>query len=166
MPTKHFKIGVASDIRKRLIGLQIGNPRKLQIIYQCEYPIEAMAREAEKMLHQHFAYYRLEGEWFAFTNYVQYCIDLFNQKGIFDTILDEEFRIKKISNDSLNLSLLTAPEKYHKTLKHLIRIVGRDLEENHFDAIDHLCKTLYTMRGRFIERMLHKRREIIGGQRG
>lgn len=56
----YIKIGFTGDRKKRLGQLQSGIPVKL-VIYKI---IENIAREFEERLHERFAAYRLEGEWF------------------------------------------------------------------------------------------------------
>lgn len=55
------KIGVASDITRRLAALQSGNPDELRVMWSIEHP-EPFALEAH--LHRTFDATRVRGEWF------------------------------------------------------------------------------------------------------
>ncbi len=56
-----FKIGIAGDMKKRLSGIQNGNPRQIELIH---YQKVSKAVKLEKMLHKYFSEERLMGEWF------------------------------------------------------------------------------------------------------
>lgn len=58
------KIGRAKDPAKRLIDLQVGNPRRLKILFTIPFGDEETAAAAELKFHSIFKDYRLEGEWF------------------------------------------------------------------------------------------------------
>lgn len=53
------KIGVARDVKKRLLGIQNGNPSEL--VVRNALPGD---RVEEGALHMHFTRHRLKGEWF------------------------------------------------------------------------------------------------------
>jgi len=64
-----FKIGYTSDLKTRLVGIQVGCPYKVEVIfsYSTEY-----AHKVEKVLHRKFALSKtdqdgeeLHGEWFG-----------------------------------------------------------------------------------------------------
>lgn len=55
-----IKIGRAVDVRKRLAGLQTGNPRRLQLLY-----VVPGDNELEWQLHYRLRPSRLTGEWFG-----------------------------------------------------------------------------------------------------
>jgi DNA-binding XRE family transcriptional regulator len=57
--TKHIKIGFSSDIRRRLVDLQISSPHELKVLTICEGD-----DKYEKELHKRFYEYRYRGEWF------------------------------------------------------------------------------------------------------
>jgi len=59
--TDFVKIGVAINIENRIVGLQIGNPRELELIksYKGGYAIETLIHKKYKDLH-------VRGEWFIF----------------------------------------------------------------------------------------------------
>ena len=58
-----IKIGVASDIEKRLSSLQTGNPNPLKVKRLIRIK-GVNDYEAERALHDHFKEYQLTGEWF------------------------------------------------------------------------------------------------------
>jgi len=64
------KIGYAKDVKKRLAGLQIGNPVALKVWYS--FPIEVhRARDLEMDLHRKFRHSRTIGEWFMIHNVIR-----------------------------------------------------------------------------------------------
>lgn len=58
------KIGIASDMNKRLCGLQSSHPRRLEVRGMYLFGPAARAREIEELAHEKFAGYALRGEWF------------------------------------------------------------------------------------------------------
>jgi len=63
----YHKIGVASDISKRIKALQIGNPIKIKLTLIIKNS-EMDAYLLEKCLHEVFEAKRVSGEWFVLTN--------------------------------------------------------------------------------------------------
>jgi hypothetical protein len=59
-----IKIGIADNLEKRLIGLQIGNARRLEIRHSFLFDSVKLARDAELAAHRHFKNSALCGEWF------------------------------------------------------------------------------------------------------
>jgi hypothetical protein len=59
---EHVKIGVAKDVKKRLAGLQTGNPVQLEVL--TSYAPKVDPYLLEKLLHEHFKDIRMSGEWF------------------------------------------------------------------------------------------------------
>lgn len=59
------KIGIASDPRQRLSGLQTGSPVELTLLAA---GAAAEPKETEKELHQRYADNRIRGEWFRLKN--------------------------------------------------------------------------------------------------
>jgi hypothetical protein len=57
-----FKIGIASDLKKRLEALQTSHYEDLEVLMVIEM---SNPRELEKALHKRFREYRIRGEWFA-----------------------------------------------------------------------------------------------------
>lgn len=60
---QYHKIGIANDVRSRLAQLQTGNPVKLQLV-TCWGFEDAIS--VERALHQKYASYRVNGEWFEY----------------------------------------------------------------------------------------------------
>jgi len=63
-----IKIGVSSNINKRLEAIQVGNPDKVHLIAKMETDGEAHAYWLEKNLHKFFSSDRIRGEWFSKIN--------------------------------------------------------------------------------------------------
>lgn len=59
-----IKIGKGANPRKRLLELQTGNARKLNLLYLIPCKNDTAAFRVERMLHENFEKYRLSGEWF------------------------------------------------------------------------------------------------------
>jgi hypothetical protein len=59
---RHYKIGVAKDVMKRLVAIQIGNPYNVTIVQHKEFdnPVSV-----EKELHRKYSERNVGGEWFA-----------------------------------------------------------------------------------------------------
>ena len=60
-----IKIGITSNIRKRIKNLQTGNPNKLKVIFT--YYVDN-AEQLEMELHKKFKRKRKAGEWFDLTD--------------------------------------------------------------------------------------------------
>jgi len=63
--TGPIKIGVASNVERRLDALQTGNHLTLYIIATIKYSSRAEAYEKERKFHNLFKHKRLRGEWFS-----------------------------------------------------------------------------------------------------
>lgn len=61
------KIGVADDVKRRLKGVQTGNPYKLRIYGSRPIITRELAFAAEMVLHSHLWEKRMIGEWFDIT---------------------------------------------------------------------------------------------------
>jgi hypothetical protein len=57
---RHVKIGFASNVKKRLGGLQVGHHEKLKVLHKEKGTIRDEAR-----FHAQFAHLRQRGEWFS-----------------------------------------------------------------------------------------------------
>jgi hypothetical protein len=83
---KPIKVGRAVDVRKRIAGLQTGNPRPLRLLH-----VLPGGAELEWQLHHRLRGFRLVGEWFdgdgipAFLQFVEsladYLVDGWNEAG-------------------------------------------------------------------------------------
>ena len=60
----YLKIGVTTDIERRLSGLQTGNPRKLFVADLVEFECERHAYFVESAVHSRLAGRKKQGEWF------------------------------------------------------------------------------------------------------
>lgn len=63
-----IKIGIASDVRRRLGELQTSYPYTLRVYYAAA-AFGALARNVERECHRRLAEYRLNGEWFDYDPY-------------------------------------------------------------------------------------------------
>lgn len=61
-----IKIGVARDLAKRLVSLQIGNPYLITPLAYIECPNKSSAIKLEQQLHLKFKELNIRGEWFKF----------------------------------------------------------------------------------------------------
>lgn len=59
----HYKIGITTDLKRRMIGLQNGNPYKLRVIDQIPPQGYAM-RKLESLIHKNLRQHRMMGEWY------------------------------------------------------------------------------------------------------
>ena len=66
-----YKIGVSSDVQRRIRNLQTANPVKLSIVHQFE---TNYAHKIEKILHRRYMHLKKEGEWFELDDS---CVDIF-----------------------------------------------------------------------------------------
>jgi len=62
--SNRYKIGVSKDPAKRLRQLQTGSPDALELVEMRD--VFGNPMKAERALHEHFATYRVNGEWFDF----------------------------------------------------------------------------------------------------
>lgn len=60
----YVKIGVSNNPFDRIVGVQTGSPYKLYLVAYIECIDRASAEKLERLLHQHYAAKRSEGEWF------------------------------------------------------------------------------------------------------
>lgn len=58
------KIGISTSPEFRLMQLQGGNPRKLELVHQEPCETVTRARGVEKLMKDKFARERMEGEWY------------------------------------------------------------------------------------------------------
>jgi hypothetical protein len=66
----YVKIGVADDVRKRLGGIQTGNPNKCYVICVIPCKDSKSAFSVEKKLHHEYSLRRKCGEWFDLLCYI------------------------------------------------------------------------------------------------
>jgi len=60
-----FKIGIARNVEKRIVDLQIGTPVELRIIAKFDFGSKKNAYRVEQKLHRIFRKYWIRGEWFS-----------------------------------------------------------------------------------------------------
>ena len=70
--SNHIKIGVADDIRKRLLALQTGNAEELNLVFAFKVDTKNAALRLEKELHSLFKQHRVSGEWFEADPIISY----------------------------------------------------------------------------------------------
>jgi len=77
---KRYKIGYTTkSISKRIKQLQTGNPNKLSLLQS--YQATERGRRLESMLHTHYKFKRISGEWFELDkNDIESFIEICNQK--------------------------------------------------------------------------------------
>lgn len=61
---KPVKVGYATDARKRLAALQVGNPSELHILHLVELLNDSEAEQLESILHHALSDHHIRGEWF------------------------------------------------------------------------------------------------------
>ena len=61
---EYTKIGVSDNPKKRLLDLQVGNPRPLKLVTVIEYKCDRTAYLVEQCLHGFWGDCRACGEWF------------------------------------------------------------------------------------------------------
>jgi len=76
----NYKIGVSFDPRKRLKGVQTGNPYKVELIHSVS---SYRPSKIEMILHLIFSSSRLEGEWFKFNRFdIPYIVGVMNKLAV------------------------------------------------------------------------------------
>ncbi len=58
-----IKVGITSDVNKRTIEIQVGNPHKVELLHTIDTS-EENARKIESQIHELFRKTNLNGEWF------------------------------------------------------------------------------------------------------
>lgn len=68
---EYIKIGIAKDVNNRLSDLQVANARKLDLV--CSIPTKSYkdALKLETFLHNQYAMFKMNGEWFNILHYIQ-----------------------------------------------------------------------------------------------
>ena len=64
--TDNYKIGIATDAKKRLSNLQTAHYEKLLIVHSSNYPTRFIALAVEALLHEKYKEFNTIGEWFKF----------------------------------------------------------------------------------------------------
>lgn len=64
VPVAPCKIGVSHHPNARLVSVQTGSHKKLEVVSAVAMPSRGLAEALERELHDHFGDLRLSGEWF------------------------------------------------------------------------------------------------------
>ena len=83
-----IKVGITSDIKNRLIGLQVGNPEQLRILHFEEFEDEK-AKSMEREFHLMFKDAAMKGEWFKPIPYILDIIEDIKNNGILKAYYNE-----------------------------------------------------------------------------
>jgi hypothetical protein len=128
--TRAIKIGQTSNIANRLVSLQNGNARKLNIIHTFEVEDEK-ANQVEQHLHHCFRNRRMKGEWFAACPYLYDYIKTIKEKGYwtdFDGALKEETEAYKFNELYNQIFKFISETKVYGDIR-CIKALANDLEE-------------------------------------
>lgn len=91
--TETVKIGyTANDVYNRISQLQVGNPRKISLVYLYRFETPEMAKQAEKMCHRSLSGSEASGEWFYYGETVAAVLKALETFAVFEssTAPDEE----------------------------------------------------------------------------
>jgi len=86
--TYPIKIGVTSNLERRICQLQTGNPFQVRYVAANYYESKKEAMEKERQLHNTFSKSRLMGEWFHPKSFIYKSVD-------FLTVIDRYLKEKK-----------------------------------------------------------------------
>jgi hypothetical protein len=64
----YYKIGVASNLKQRLFGLQTGNPSPIEVVETFQFDNYSTMSSLEKRTHSILRNYNVRGEWFSLTD--------------------------------------------------------------------------------------------------
>jgi len=65
--TRYYKIGRATNITKRIKGIQTSNPHRIELVKFCETDGRCSSVDIEKIMHEKFKKKHFRGEWFTLT---------------------------------------------------------------------------------------------------
>jgi len=150
-----FKIGHASDIQNRLKSLQLGNPRKLSLVYSESFNRKEDAIDTEAVLHDYFRMYCLSGEWFDARGQFDALIDGFKKYGSRKYLQFLIERRERFFNFNLHL-------KYKKLFEKMAKMVGDDIENRQIEQMEYLREELKVFGREIFERIIRKN-HLIGG---
>lgn len=72
-----YKVGIATDVARRIDELQTGNPFPIDLIRYVEFPSRWEAYRVERCIHSLLEEVRAQGEWFhGPLSYIEATIDL------------------------------------------------------------------------------------------
>ena len=93
-PEDVVKIGITEDPKARLVGLQVGNARKLFLLASCPGD-----RSTERDLHSKFRVDHIQGEWFNVSNELKRLIAHVQRRGRlegFATLIDQSALAREV----------------------------------------------------------------------
>lgn len=64
---EYVKVGITKSLPSRFYQLQIANPKKLRVMFVANADTMENARMIESFIHEEFAKYNSQGEWFNIT---------------------------------------------------------------------------------------------------
>lgn len=62
----YYKVGYSRRLWCRVLGLQTGNPRRLEIVAEFKFHNKNACKIAEKAIHKNYKHVQGIGEWFKF----------------------------------------------------------------------------------------------------
>jgi len=117
-----IKIGCTSNLKTRLLALQVGNVNYIEVIAT----IENAGKDVEKYLHEYYSKDRISGEWFdlddSFVLDVKKEFRYVNMHDTLDSLLFELWHKSKGGEEELSISFFTNSDNYRvkRKLKNLI----------------------------------------------
>lgn len=75
-----IKVGIASDLNKRIGAIQTSSPHKINLVHSIDLSYEK-ARQIEKEIHTFFQKTNLQGEWFRSTQFMLDYIEHIKENG-------------------------------------------------------------------------------------
>lgn len=123
-PKSPIKIGVSSNIDKRVSDLQTGNPHPLKVMAAIECRDKKDAYKLENLIHRKLTRYRMKGEWFrgCYINFKEIFGSYSNSTGIHHELMP----VKKLNCKDSKIKNLEAEIKI---LKSENRRLVMDMEE-------------------------------------
>jgi len=141
--TKNIKVGYGKNVQSRLSGIQLGNPRKLSIVFSESFKSEKEARTAEKALHDHLMNSSLSGEWFEYRESYPVLIHHLRKDGV----------VQYLSNHP-SFSFSSLKENYKDIIKQASIATINGFSENDYEQLrmfaDKLQELGMGIRGRII----------------
>jgi hypothetical protein len=151
--TCNIKIGFGKTVRKRLSEIQVGNPRKLSIIYEEAFETQEEARKIEKLLHDLLAPRSLYGEWFEYRQSQDEMISSLKKEGMCKYL--ERYRNGWLSaplNDDLK-----------SILKQINLNIINGFHREEFEQLHIFADELYSLSRGILERLKTRRNILYGG---
>jgi hypothetical protein len=105
-----IKIGIGTDVTKRIVSIQVGNPHKIELLHTINTS-EEEARKIESQIHELFKKIHLNGEWFHAN---QFMMDF----------------IHHIKENGWESHLNWIESKYHKAYGDIIKALETKIEQD------------------------------------